>query len=125
MSNIRENILLSTLYLADEDILSKDLILYLDKNVSREEAVTPGQLASKCFMYWAESPKAEPSNEKISRVLENLNGALAFAWSHNRKYLARVAKLQRSRMRGWRISEAHRLRRIEKQCEAAGIELVK
>ena len=31
MSTNRKNILLTTLYLADEDILSKELILYLDK----------------------------------------------------------------------------------------------
>ena len=114
MSTNRNNILLTTLYLADEDILSKDLILYLDKHVSREESITPIKLSSICMMYWANSPKKEPSRQHMQEVRDILTNALKFAWSHRPSYLARVAKLQANRMRGWRISETHRLRKIAK-----------
>lgn len=114
MSTHRQNILLTTLYLADEDILSKDLILHLDKNVSREEAITPNKLMSICMMFWANSPQREPSSQQIKDVKDTLSNALKFAWQHNNSYLARVAKLQTNRMRGWRIAEAHRLRKIAK-----------
>lgn len=114
MSKNRDDILLTLLYVADEDIVSKDLILYLDENVSREEAITPNSLMSVCMMHWATSPKMEPSALQIEEIKETLTNALKFAWSHNKKYLGRVAKLQRNRMRGWRISEAHRLRKIAK-----------
>lgn len=114
MSANRNNLLLTLLYVADEDIVPKDLILYLDENVSREEAITPGGLMSVCMMHWATSPKREPSAQQMRDVKDTLTNALKFAWSHNANYLARVAKLQRSRMRGWRISEAHRLRKIAK-----------
>ena len=110
----RDDILLTLLYVADEDIVPKDLILYLDENVSREKAITPDGLMSICMMHWATSPKREPSAQQMRNVKNNLTNALEFAWSHNANYLARVAKLQRSRMRGWRISEAHRLRKIAK-----------
>lgn len=114
MSNIRQNVLLTLLYVADEDIVSKELILYLDENVSREEAITPGGLMSVCMMHWATSPKREPSAAQMREVRDALTNALTFAWQHNQKYLARVAQLQKNRMRGWRISEAHRLRKIAK-----------
>lgn len=114
MSNFRNDILLTLLYVADEDIVSKDLILYLDENVSREEAITPGGLMSVCMMHWATSPKREPSVEQMHEVKDALTNALTFTWQHNQKYLARVAQLQKNRMRGWRISEAHRLRKIAK-----------
>lgn len=114
MSKNRNDILLTLLYVADEDIVSKDLILYLDDNVSRDQAITPDGLMSVCMMHWATSPKREPSAAQMREVKEVLTNALKFAWSHNKKYLDRVAKLQRNRMRGWRISEAHRLRKIAK-----------
>lgn len=114
MSNFRNDILLTLLYVADEDIVSKDLILYLDENVSREKAITPDGLMSICMMHWATSPKREPSSQQMQEVKDTLTNALKFAWSHNKSYLTRVAKLQRNRMRGWRISEAHRLRKIAK-----------
>jgi hypothetical protein len=63
-------------------------------------------------MYWANSPKREPSYQHITAVKDTLTHALKFAWQHNKSYLARVAKLQINRMRGWRISEAHKLRKI-------------
>lgn len=110
----QRNILLGTLYLADEDIVSKELILYLDENVSREEAVTPQSLMSHCFMFWAVSPKREPSNKEIDSVKDNLTKALKFVWQHGEGYRNRVAELQRNRMRGWRISNSHRLRKIAK-----------
>lgn len=121
--NNREDILLTTLYLADEDIVSKELILYLDEHVSREEAITPSGLMSCCMMCWATSPKMEPSTAQMNAVKDALTSALKFAWSHNKSYLTRVAELQRNRMRGWRISRGHKLRRIKQQCKAAGIEL--
>ena len=67
---------------------------------------------SKCMMFWAINPKKEPSAQQINEVKDSLSNALKFAWQHNKRYLARVAKLQINRMRGWRISEAHRLRKI-------------
>lgn len=114
MNITRQNILLTTLWLADEDIVSKELILHLDKHVSRTEAITPDRLMSVCMMFWATSPCKEPSSNQINQVRVNLSNALAFAWQHNAKYLARVANLQTNRMRGWRIAEAHRLRKIAK-----------
>lgn len=110
----RQDILQTTLYLADEDILSKDLILYLDENVSREKAITPDGLMSVCFAFWSTSPKKEPSPQQMHQVKDVLTNALKFAWTHNKQYLTRVAQLQRNRMRGWRIAEAHRLRKIAK-----------
>lgn len=110
----RQDILQTTLYLADEDILSKDLILYLDENVSREKAITPDGLMSVCFAFWSTSPKKEPSAQQMRQVKDVLTNALKFAWTHNKQYLTRVAQLQRNRMRGWRIAEAHRLRKIAK-----------
>jgi len=110
----RDDILLTLLYVADEDIVSKDLILYLDENVSRDRAITPDGLMSVCMMHWSTSPKREPSAQQMHEVKDNLTNALKFAWQHNASYLARVAKLQKNRMRGWRISEAHRLRKIAK-----------
>lgn len=114
MSIIRQNILLTTLYLVDEDVLSKELILYLDKHVSRDQAITPNGLMSVCMMHWATSPKRESSAQQMRKVKDNLTNALKFAWQHSQNYRARVAKLQTNRMRGWRISEAHRLRKIAK-----------
>ena len=110
----RQDILQTTLYLADEDILSKDLILYLDENVPREKAITPDGLMSVCFAFWSTSPKKEPSAQQMRQVKDVLTNALKFAWTHNKQYLTRVAQLQRNRMRGWRIAEAHRLRKIAK-----------
>lgn len=114
MNTNRNNILLTTLYLADEDILSKDLILYLDKHASRDKAITPDGLMSVCFAFWSTSPKKEPSAQQMHQVKDVLTNALKFAWTHNKQYLTRVAQLQRNRMRGWRIAEAHRLRKIAK-----------
>ena len=111
MSTNRQNILLTTLYLADEDVLSKELILFLDKNVSRERAITPNSLMSVCMMYWA-TPEKEPSTQQMHDIKETLTNALKFAWAHKPSYLARVAKLQINRMRGWRISKAHRYRKV-------------
>ena len=101
MSNFRNDILLTLLYVADEDIVSKDLILYLDDNVSRDRAITPDSLMSVCMMHWATSPKKEPSAAQMRDVKEVLTNSLKFAWQHNQKYLARVAQLQKNRMRGW------------------------
>jgi hypothetical protein len=114
MSNFRNDILLTLLYVADEDIVSKELILYLDENVSRDHAITPDGLMSVCMMHWATSPKKEPSVQQMRDVRDALTNALKFAWQHSKKYQARVAQLQKNRMRGWRISEAHRLRKIAK-----------
>ena len=111
MSKQRNNLLLTVLFAADEDILSKELILFLDENVSREEAITPTTLDSVCMMFYAISPKII-SREKELLIKENLTKALVFAWNHTSSYRERVAKLQRNRMRGYRISEAHKLRKI-------------
>ena len=111
MSINRRNILLTTLYLADEDVLSKELILFLDKNVSREKAITPNGLMSVCMMYWA-TPEKEPSTQQMHDIKETLTNALKFAWAHKPSYLARVARLQINRMRGWRISESRRCNKI-------------
>lgn len=110
----RDLILLSTLYLVDEDIVPKDLILYLDENVSRDEAITPDTMMSVCFMFWAISPKTYPTSSQVEEVRNHLNHCLGCAWQHQGKghWLERVSILQKRRMRGWRISLAHRLRKI-------------
>ena len=121
MNNFRNSLLLTTFFVLDEDTVSKNLILYLDEHVSRNEVITPDSMMSVCLMCWAEDTKraSMPTEEEKQAIKDAFTNALKFAWSHNKSYLTRVAKLQRNRMRGWRISDSHHRRRSKQQCEVA------
>ena len=75
----RDLILLSTLYLVDNDVVPMEMVDYLDKNVNREEAITPDRLISVCFMFWATSPKLAPASEQVQAVRNNLAHCLSLA----------------------------------------------
>ena len=121
----REDILLCTLYRADESLLGRDLILELDEKVSREEAITPMCLMSICSDIWEVDPKMPYGAplDLVAKVRENLTDALSWAWMLHAGTRKIKAKAMRNKMRGWRISNGHKLRRIKQQCKAAGIEL--
>ena len=123
--NNRETILLCTLYRADESLLGRGLILELDKKVSREEAITPVCLMSVCSEAWEVDPTLPYGAplDLVAKVRENLTNALSWAWGLHAGTREKKAKEMRNKMRGWRISNSYKLRRIKKQCEAAGIEL--
>lgn len=116
MSNFRNDILLCTLYRANESLLGRDLILKLDEKVSREEAITPVCLMSVCSDKWEVDPTlpyGAPTSLRVE-VRQNLTEALSWAWRLHAGTRKMKAKEMRNRMRGWRISEAHRLRKIAK-----------
>ena len=115
MNNFRNSLLLTTFFVLDEDTVSKNLILYLDEHVSRNEVITPDSMMSVCLMCWAEDTKrgSMPTEKEKQEVKDALTKALNFAWSHNKSYLTRVAKLQRNKMRGWRISNSHHRRKTK------------
>lgn len=121
MNNFRNSLLLTTFFVLDEDTVSKNLILYLDEHVSRNEVITPDSMMSVCLMCWAEDTKrvSMPTEEEKQEVKDALTKALNFAWSHNKSYLTRVAKLQRNKMRGWRISNSHYRRNAKRQYKVA------
>lgn len=100
-----------------------ELVDFLDKNVSRDEAITPQSMMSVCFMFWANSPKMHPTSSQVEEAQGHLSKCLSLAWSHYGKghWLERVSKLQKNKMRGWRISESHRLRKVEKLAKALNI----
>ena len=112
MNKFRKDVLLCTLYRADEELLGKELVLYLDENVPLDKTVTPECLMSVCLMFWSTSPKLAPTGRQMEEIKTNLTAALAFAWSLHKNIQKIKAKDQKNRMRGWRISEAHRLRKI-------------
>lgn len=115
MNNFRNSLLLTTFFVLDEDTVSKNLILYLDEHVSRNEVITPDSMMSVCLMCWAEDTKriSMPTDEEKQEIKDAFTKALNFAWSHNKSYLMRVAKLQRNKMRGWRISNSHHRRKAK------------
>lgn len=102
MSKTRENILLCTLNLADEEILTKELVLYLNENVSTDDYLTPDKMMSVCFMHWAFNSDYEPSDEKITQVRNTITKALNTTYMNKPSYWVIRADLQRKKMNGWK-----------------------
>ena len=80
---VRDDILKCALYQVQESVVSRDILIALDKDVSRDIDINPKRMMSVCLSAWSKPGVMTPSEEFQFRVETELRACLikSLSWS--------------------------------------------
>lgn len=106
-------VLLSTLYYACEDKVSRDLCMRLEEHI-KDDVVTPNLLESKCFIIYDEPDfHGYVSDDRKLAAIYELQRAFNFVAQHPYLMVEKAMKMK-NELRGWKISRSHQRRKDKK-----------